>query len=351
MKIALIGYFGYDNIGDDAILQSVISQLKRYHRPLQLYVFAHRPDRVEKRFRVQALNRMSFPAVLAGMSMSDLVIFAGGSLFQDRTSFRSLLYYCGILILARIYGKKVILYSQGIEPFRYKWSEWLIKNTFLFAHHISVRDRESLTLLNKLLHRKKRIQYVVDSALLLAPYRVNNLYQGFIGLNLMFSPHFPRDSVVEQLDRFSKTYQRRYLYIAFNKEDLKVGQEIKMRLSETQIVILDPEENISQLLGIIQQLDLMVGMRLHSLILSAAARVPLLGIHLHDKVNSFCKEVNQPVIRFSDLQKGALYSNLEAVFKERKRYQSQLSALVDDLVKESKDNLINNIIIKYDKTG
>ena len=117
------------------------------------------------------------------------------------------------------------------------------------------------------------------------------------------------------------------------------------------MVILDPEENISQLLGILQQLDLMVGMRLHSLILSSAARIPFLGVHLHDKVNSFCKEVNQPVIRFSDLQKGELYSNLELVFKERKRYQSQLSALVDDLVKESKDNLINNIIVKYDKTG
>lgn len=351
MNIALVGYFGYDNIGDDAILQSILGQLKRFHRPLQLIVFAHQPERIEKRFRVQALNRMSLPSVLAGISMSDLVIFAGGSLFQDRTSFRSLLYYCAMIGLARLYGKKVILYAQGIEPFRYKWSEWLVRNVLLFAHHISVRDRESMTLLNKLLRRKKRVRFAVDSALLLAPYRTNNLYQGFIGLNFMASPHFPIEEVVEQLDRFSKEHQRRFLYVAFNKNDLHIGQEIKKRLHETQMVILDPEDNLSLFLGILQQLDMMVGMRLHSLILSASARVPFIGIHFHDKVNSFCKEVKQPVIRFSDLQKGELYSNLGLVFKERKRYQTQLSVLVDDLVKESKDNLINNIIIKYDKTG
>lgn len=351
MKIALVGYFGHDNVGDDAILQGVLGQLKRYHRPLQLLVFAHQPERIEKRFRVQALRRMSLPSILAGMSMSDVIIFAGGSLFQDRTSFRSLLYYCSILGLARIYGKKVILYSQGIESFRYKWSEWLVKNTFLFAHHISVRDQESLVLLNKLMKRKKRIRYVMDSALLLTPYRINNLYQGFIGLNLMNVKDFPLEIVVQQLDQFAKEHQRRYLYVPLNKADLHIGLEIKKRLHESQMVILEPEENISTLLGILQQLDFMVGMRLHSLILGAAARIPFLGIHLHDKVSSFGKDVNQPVIRFSDLQKGALYSNLELVFKERKRYQNQLSSLIDDLVAQSKDNLINNIIVKYDKTG
>ena len=350
MNIGLVGYFGYDNIGDDAILQSMVSQLKRYYRPLRLIVFAHKPERVEKRFHVQALNRMSIPSILAGINMSDIIVFAGGSLFQDKTSFRSLFYYCMILMLGRFYGKKIVLYAQGVEPFRYKWSEWLVRNIFFFAHYISVRDRDSMMLLNKLLRHKKRVRYVVDSALLLAPYRTNNLYQGFVGVNFMACPQFPLDQVVDELERFAKTYQRRFLYVPFNASDLQIGREIKKRLNEMQMVILDPEENISILLGVLQQLDMMVGMRLHSLILSATARVPFLGVHYHDKVSSFCKEVKQPVIRFTDLQKGALYSNLEFVFNERKRYQNQLSTLVDDLVKESKDNLINNIIVKYEKT-
>ncbi|MEK6557247.1 MAG: polysaccharide pyruvyl transferase CsaB [Candidatus Margulisiibacteriota bacterium] len=347
----MVGYFGYNNLGDEAILQSIVSQLRAYPRPLSLVLFAHKAASYQSSFHGTVLSRKSFPALIAGISMVDIVVFAGGTLFQDRTSFRNLLYYLGLIVLARILGKKIILYSQGVEPFRYSLSKWLVKNAFLFCHTITVRDKESHAYLNELLGGKKRIQYTVDSAMMIAPYQTNNLYQNCIGINFMNIKQLPLDSIVRQLERFSEKYRRKFLYLPLSKEDGLIGREIKKRLPDSMMAIFEPSGHISTSLGVLKQMDMMVGCRLHSLILSAAVGVPFLGIHYHDKVESFAKDVKQKYVPFSDLQTETFYSNLVEVFENRTAYRNQLNALVRDLKEQSRDNLINTILLKYDKNG
>ena len=57
------------------------------------------------------------------MKDSELIISGGGSLLQDVTSKRSLLYYLSIIGLGKLFGKKVMLFAQGIGPIRAKWLE------------------------------------------------------------------------------------------------------------------------------------------------------------------------------------------------------------------------------------
>lgn len=351
MNLALIGYFGYNNLGDEAILQSIVSQLRAYPRPLSLILFARKGASYHPSFQGTVLSRKSFTSLIAGISMSDIVIFAGGTLFQDRTSFRSLLYYVGMIVLARIFRKKIILYAQGVEPFRFFLSKLLVKNAFLFCHTITVRDKESYSYLTELMEGKKQIKYTADSALMIAPWQTNNLYQNYIGINLMNIKHIPLGDIATQLERFSVNYHRKFLYLPFNKEDGLIGRELKRRLPESMMVIYEPSGHVSTTLGILQQVDIMIGCRLHSLILSAAVGVPFLGIHYHDKVESFARDVKQKYIPFRDLQTETFYSNLVTVFENRTAFRNQLIALVRDLKEQSRDNLINTILLRYDKSG
>ncbi len=349
MKVALVGYFGHDNLGDEAILLSVLQQLKRYNRVKQITVFSANPQETKKKYSVLSLNRKSFPDIIAGISMSDYIIFAGGTLIQDKTSFASLLYYLGIILLSRTYGKKVILYSQGIEPLKYPISRWIVAYVLHFVHYISVRDEESIKYLQKTLKLQKRVNFTVDSALMLAPYLKNNLYKGLIGLNFMGFTDFPIVDVAQQLEKFAQVKNIKYLYLSLHPEDERIGKELQLILGDDKVVILEKIENIAEFLGVIAQLDMLVGARLHSLILSASVHVPFLGIHYHDKVESFSKEVKQKYISFNNLQKGMFYSNLEDVYEGRNLFQNQLKYLVENLKEKSKDNLINNILVKYEK--
>ena len=350
MKIALVGYFGHENIGDEAILQSVIQQLKKYHKPLEILVFTNTPTETSELYNVSTLKRKSIINIIAAIRMSDIILFAGGTLFQDETSFGSLIYYLFIIVLAKIFKRKVILYSQGVEPFRYYLSKFLVKQVFLFVDHISVRDRSSQAYLKKTLKIKKNIRFNIDSAMLLCPLQLNNKYRNFIGLNLMDVPNIPIEMIIKDLMEFTKTHNKKILYIPFQERDRILGEKLQKYFGVDSFVILDVMPNISELLGIIQQLDFLVGARLHSLILSATAYTPFIGIHIYDKVKSFSTDVHQNYLAFNDLQKGVLYSTLIKVFNNKNKLKNQLKQTVENLKEQSKDSLINNILIKYEKT-
>jgi len=92
------------------------------------------------RSEIKRINRFSPYAILKAVSASDLVIGGGGSLFQDKTSFRSLLYYASILKLAHLFKKKVVLLGQGVGPLSRSLSQWIVRHVFNTAKSISVRD-------------------------------------------------------------------------------------------------------------------------------------------------------------------------------------------------------------------
>ena len=52
----------------------------------------------------------------------------------------------------------------------------------------------------------------------------------------------------------------------------------------------------NEMLAIIANLDLLIGMRLHSLIFAAQNAVPMLGLSYDPKVAAFMKSIDQPVI-------------------------------------------------------
>ena len=114
-KIVLSGYFGFDNLGDEAILYSIIQEVKKMQNT-EITVLSANPEKTSQKFGVAAVDRMSPKEVIRAIKNCDMFISGGGSLLQDVTSNRSLLYYLALLRLAKLFGKKVMIYSQGIGP-------------------------------------------------------------------------------------------------------------------------------------------------------------------------------------------------------------------------------------------
>ena len=79
------------------------------------------------------------------MSSLDVLISGGGSLLQDVTSKNGILYYLGIIKLAQLLGKKVMVYAQGIGPIREPRNRKLTAKILNKVQAITVRDFESRT--------------------------------------------------------------------------------------------------------------------------------------------------------------------------------------------------------------
>ncbi|MBQ1703468.1 MAG: glycosyltransferase, partial [Oscillospiraceae bacterium] len=115
-SIVMSGYFGFDNAGDEAILSSVYSMAKKTLPGARITVLSHSPEKTRATYGCEAVNRFSPIKIHSVLKKSDVLIFGGGSLLQDRTSSRSLFYYSYILNRAYKLGTRVVMLANGIGP-------------------------------------------------------------------------------------------------------------------------------------------------------------------------------------------------------------------------------------------
>jgi len=143
----LVGYYGEHNLGDDALLEVLLQQLPAGAEPI---VTARDQQLVAQLFGVTCVDRASLRQVLAALGSAHALVLGGGSLLQDSTSFRSLLYYSALILAARWQGKPVLLWAQGLGPLRRRRSRLLVRTLLASTSACSWRDSASAALARQL---------------------------------------------------------------------------------------------------------------------------------------------------------------------------------------------------------
>jgi polysaccharide pyruvyl transferase CsaB len=147
-RVLLCGYYGEHNLGDDALLQVLLRQLPGDWQPV---VTAHDQLQVRRRCAavdrdIETVDRRSLKAVLSALGSCEALVLGGGSLLQDSTSFRSLLYYGALILTARARRLPVLLWGQGLGPLHRRTSRLLARLLLARVSGISWRDPASAQL-------------------------------------------------------------------------------------------------------------------------------------------------------------------------------------------------------------
>ena len=145
-KYVVSGDIGFDNFGDEAIAEVLSSYLKNKGAE-KVTLISSNPEKTSKLYGVSSVGMLDF---LKPISDCDVLISGGGSLLQDVTSLKSLLYYLAIIMYALAINKKVIIFAQGFTPFRTKIGKFLTKFVLKRCHKITVRDFKSQEFLKEM---------------------------------------------------------------------------------------------------------------------------------------------------------------------------------------------------------
>ena len=167
-RVLISGYYGFGNTGDEAILQAMVTEIKRNNSETSICVLSNNPVDTSKTYDVEGIDRTDIFKILKAISKCDYVISGGGSLFQDVTSFGVPWYYGFIFIVAFLFRKPVKVYAQGIGPVNSKINRLFLKFLMNNSSFISVRDERSHQELIKMGVRKE-IECTVDPAFLINP--------------------------------------------------------------------------------------------------------------------------------------------------------------------------------------
>jgi len=378
-NIVISGYYGQLNTGDEAILRVLVDKLKEYEREsnssLNIVVLSSRPELTAKLYNVASVNRKKIPSVIKAIKRCDIFISGGGSLFQNETSNRSLYYYLFQILIAKLFGKKVFIFSQGIGPIRRWYNVLLFKHVIRLADYITLRDYDSFDFLHKLKINKK-IELSADPAFLLNPCCEQKTQKLLEEYNIDFNKKTigivvrkwknekdMTDKIAKIADILIENEGYNVVFIPFQgKWDIIKINEIVSKMKNRPYVLSD-KLHPHELLGIFKKLDLIVGMRLHALVFAAKMGVRFIGISYDPKIDSFLKiygfkpagyvdsfDVNNVLISIQYmLSEGKVTKKIEEITRNlTQKAEKAFEILKDALNNIKKRNSINILGVRID---
>ena len=306
-KIVISGYYGFDNCGDEAVLLAIIRCLRELWPTIRITVLSGNPEKTRETFGVNAVSRWNPIIIAFHLLTCRLLISGGGSLLQDVTSAKSPLYYLGVIRIALLLRKKVMIYSQGVGPLNIAKNRIKVAKTLRRCHSITLRDDQSAWLLREL-GVNRNIQVSCDPVMALDREDADNegIKEEFLELGIFDSLDMDLNplllaavrcweddshiaSVAEFLDTQLEEGWDILLVPMHYPSDVEAIFKITSRMSK-QPYFIDKCLTAREFLALAAVADMVFSMRLHGLICAMAVGTPVLGLSYDPKVEAFMEQ-------------------------------------------------------------
>lgn len=353
MRIVISGYYGFENIGDEAILFAIIRSVKEYDPQVELVVLSNDPQYTKEKHGVDAVNRWNVGQVAKAVKGADFMISGGGSLFQDQTSNKNIWYYAAVIRLARWFKKPVLVYAQGIGPVKHKKNQRLLKKLFQSVQIITVRDEHSRQALESY-GVSQPIQIVPDPVLGIDPAGLQSewlagkqIAQKKLAVSIRSWSHDQAylKKVADALDELAAEGYAIVLVPMHGSYDEKTSKQLQ-KLMHRDAHIAPSHCSINEKMAIIKESDVLLGMRLHALIFAAIGNTPFLALSYDPKIDAFTSIVEQTFIgHVNDAGWTAadIVAAVERIMDDRTAEQGRLQERVTPL-KERSTHIMHELL-------
>jgi polysaccharide pyruvyl transferase CsaB len=371
-NIVISGYFGFNNTGDEALLNSTIIEIKNNLTDCNICVISHDVARTKQIHNVNAVDRMDFNAISDVISISDLVILGGGGLFQDHHKMNiadlfsqsgyGTVSYAIVPLIAKMHNKPVFYFAQGIGPLFSRESRSFVHFASQLADFITVRDLESEVLLKELCISDDKILLTADPAIKLKLASEESVNRIFIKETIPFSDNYVcvsvrswidksiedsyKKAIAKALDKFVEQKNIYFLFVPFQiheygDDDYVVSKEIiEMMKNKSKCYVLENVYDPTETAKIVSKSLFVIGMRYHSILLSINSHTPFIAISYDQKVTSLVKETGLSgyCLDFNSIDPEILLDKLESILDESSSFKSILKNTHETLVRRCEIN-------------
>lgn len=164
-KVCISGYYGYDSIGNELVLMSMVNALRHQSENMEIVVFSGNPAKTREDFDVTAVDRDDWNMVKNELKTADLLISGGGHLLREDANMDVLKYYLKVIKTALRYKKPVFVFNQVIGPLTSSRAKNMVSKVMQKVHKITVADKDSADLLHSMGIRRGRIHLMEDPVL------------------------------------------------------------------------------------------------------------------------------------------------------------------------------------------
>ncbi len=302
MRLLLSGYYGFGNLGDEALLSVIVGELRRRHPALDITALSATPSETSATYGIAAIPRMDVPAVRRALGRTDVFVSGGGGLLQNATSMRSLAYYAGLIQAAMRARARVMIFAQSIGPLD-RLGRLLVRAACAGIDRATVRDERSRQLLTHLLP-KVPVERTADPVFMLG--RADGAFDlqaeglgpesdPLAVIALRKIPGF--DAGVPALAAAVDRLAERGAKVAFlplgGPPDAEASTIVIRKCRSTPTLL--PAYALPEAAQVIAHARVVIGMRLHAVIMAARFGVPFLAVPYDPKVSGVCEDLDWPL--------------------------------------------------------
>jgi polysaccharide pyruvyl transferase CsaB len=359
-RVGISGSYGGLNLGDEAILEGIVKELRRA-LSVEITVFSRHPEDTLARHHVERavpVRELSRDEVLPEIERLDLFILGGGGILFDGEAHL----YLREVTLAQERQVPVMVYAVSAGPLRDPAAQKLTRTCLSRAAAVTVRERRALQVLEEIgVHRE--IEVTADPALLLEPeplppdaLRRESLEgRRLVGVSVrepgaaapdLDVNHYhallanAADYMVDRLDAD-------LIFVPMERQalDIQHCHAVVSQMAHAQrATVLKGEYTAGQMLTIIGHFAFAVGMRLHFLIFAALQRVPFVALPYASKVTGFLDALEMPMPPLQQVNAGRLMAHIDRSWDLHADLQARIDRALPPLQERARET--NKIAVR-----
>jgi len=356
-KVGITGSYGGLNLGDEAILQSMIAELRRELPDVEIVVFSRNAEDTKRRHKVERaipVRKLSRAEVVPEIERLDLLLFGGGGILYDadaRTYLRE-------VEVAKEHGVPVMLYAVGAGPLKSTAVQTAVREALESVAAITVREKAARAVLEEAGVRRD-IVVTADPALLLKPeslprnvMKIEGLEgrRRLIGMSVRepgvaapdLDPAVYHGLLADAADYMVDRFDADIVFVPMEHSvlDIQHSHAVIARMLRAQRArVLNGEYTSGQILGLMSRFSFVVGMRLHFLIFAALRGVPFVALPYAGKVAGFLEDLQLPAPPLNLVSPGRLCAHLDQSWDDRRDLKRQLAKAVPALQERSRETV------------
>ena len=385
-RITLLGNNSGRNLGDMAIMSSIMESLSKRLPNAEFYVPTIKPDWVREhyghRYNVKAVNVMPWTLslrllglpTLVCLAKSDVALICDGIIFGKKLfnpAFNYLITLVFLVPLARLLGCKMVCYSTGIGPFQNAISRLFAKWTVNGCDLVMMRERDSEKL-TKEIGVTQPVELTGDAAF------INPVSDDKVAVSIMrelgLDPEKPTMAInaTAYLDTWLNPHERLADPKGLLKTiaaGVKLAQERVTDKFQPLIVCTHPMDEATcrelaamcnghvltnstylshDIQAVIRRCGILVGMRFHSIVLASSVETPVVGLIYAPKVRGYLKllRCEEYSLELVSLTPDYLGEKLAEAWNARKELQDRQRPIIGDL-KEGAEHAADLLCSKY----
>jgi polysaccharide pyruvyl transferase CsaB len=356
-KIGITGSYGGLNLGDEAILQSMLEQLRRELPGAEITVFSRDAEDTKRRHKVERaipVRKLSRAEIIPEVERLDLLLFGGGGIIYDAEA----RIYLREVQVAKEHGVPVMLFAVGAGPLKDPTVQAAVREALDGVAAITVRERAAQQCLEEAgVHHD--VVVTADPALLLKPESLprNALkFEGLegkrrvIGMSVRepgvaapdLDPNVYHALLANAADFMVDRFDADILFVPMEHSVLDSQHShavIAKMLRAQRARVLNGEYSSGQILALMSRFHFVVGMRLHFLIFAALRAVPFVALPYAGKVSGFLEDLKMPTPPLHLVNPGRLCAHLDESFDNRRELRATLLKSVPALQERSRQTI------------